>query len=190
MILCHPEPRSFNHAVAQRACETLASLGHTARCHDLYAEGFDPVLTAAELRRGTSFEPSVQTHSSELERCGGLVLVHPDWWGGPPALLKGWVDRVFRPGLAYEHEGEEFAAKRIRGLLAGKSALVFATTDATPPAAALEAFWREGVFAFCGLDRNEVHVLAGLRESTAAGRAAWLDRVAAAVGALFAATPV
>lgn len=186
VVVCHPEPRSFNHAVARRVCETLASAGWAPRFHDLYAERFDPVLAAGELRRGLSLDPLVQAHANDLEACAGLVLVHPDWWGGPPAVLKGWVDRVFRPGLAYEHEGEEFMRKQARGLLGGKRALVFATTDSPARPAALEAFWREGVFAFCGLDRNEVHVLAGLRDSSAADRAAWLHRVDGVVGAFFA----
>ncbi len=166
--------------MAERVREALAAAGHAVRFHDLYAERFDPVLTAGELRRGLSLEPLVLAHGNDLEACGGLVLVHPDWWGGPPALLKGWVDRVFRPGLAYEHEGEEFMAKRARGLLAGKRALVFATTDSPAGAPALEAFWREGVFAFCGLERSRLHMLPGLREASSGERTAWLARAAQA----------
>lgn len=188
VVLCHPEPRSFNHAVAERACAALAGAGHRVHFHDLYAERFDPVLAASELRRGYSLEPEVQAHGNELESSAGLVVVHPEWWGGPPAVLKGWVDRVFRPGLAYELEGEEFMSKHKRGLLAGKRALVFATTEATEKegSAALDLFWREAVFAYCGFDANEVHLLRGLRERSAAERAAWLEFVAGAVTASFA----
>lgn len=189
LIVCHPQPRSFNHAVAQRVREALEAAGHAVRFHDLYAERFDPVLAAPELRRGWSLDPLVQAHGNDLEACAGLVLVHPDWWGGPPALLKGWVDRVFRPGLAYEHEGEEFAVKHTRGLLTGKRALVFATTDSQAGAVALEAFWREGVFAFCGFDRSSVHVLRGLRETSAAGRKEWLESAARTSVAWFADDP-
>jgi len=188
VVLCHPEGRSFNHSVAERVCAALAAAGHRVRFHDLYAERFDPVLAVSELRRGYSLEPDVQAHSGELEASAGLVLVHPEWWGGPPAVLKGWVDRVFRPGLAYELEGEEFMSKHRRGLFAGKRAQVFATTEATEMegSAALELFWREAVFAYCGLAANEVHILRRLRERSAAERAAWLDFVTGAVTAWFA----
>jgi putative NADPH-quinone reductase len=176
LVLCHPEPGSFNHAIAERARDVMAAAGHAVSLHDLYAERFDPVLAASELRRGYSLDPPVQAHGNELEAAAALLLVHPEWWGGPPALLKGWVERVFSPGLAYEYEGADFTARRRRGLLAGKRALVFATTDAAG-SPALERFWRESVFGFCGLERSAVHVMGRLRESSAAERGAWLDFV-------------
>ena len=130
IVLCHPRKESFNHATAERVRRTLLASGYDAGWHDLYRDEFDPVLREEELRSRFSFDENVQRYWQELERSEGLVIVHPDWWGQPPALLKGWVDRVFRPGIAYEHEGEEFADKQRRGLLAGKKGLVLCTTDA------------------------------------------------------------
>ncbi len=193
VVLCHPERDSFNAAVAQRACAALRAAGHAVRFHDLYADRFDPVLSASELRRGYSFDAQVQAHGNELESCGGMVFVHPEWWGAPPAVLKGWIDRVFRPGLAYEFEGDEFGAKRKRGLLAAKRALVFATTEAREGEAEgrspLEIFWRESVFGYCDLAASRVHVLYGLRERSAAERNTWLDFVAGATPAWFTVEP-
>ena len=191
VVLCHPERDSYNRAVADRVIAALRAGGHAVRFHDLYEERFDPVLKMSELRRGYTFDAQAQAHGNELESCGGLVFVHPEWWGAPPAVLKGWIDRVFRPGLAYEFEGEEFGAKRKRGLLASKRALVFATTEAResevnsegrPP---LEIFWRQSVFGYCGLEASRVHLLYCLRERSAVERSAWLDFVAKATTAWF-----
>jgi len=180
VILCHPQPGSFNHAVADRVVATLTELGHRTRRHDLYTEGFDPVLPEEELRRGLSFDARVLEHSEELAACSGLVFVHPEWWGTPPALLKGWIDRVFRPGIAYEFEGEEFLRKRKTPLLSGRKALVFATTDASAAEdpKTLESFWNRSVFAYCGLEASAVHLLRDLHRLESADRTAWLRSVA------------
>ncbi|MBN1837549.1 MAG: NAD(P)H-dependent oxidoreductase [Spirochaetales bacterium] len=187
VILCHPLPGSFNHVVAERVTATLVEQGHAPRLHDLYAEGFDPVLPPEELRRGVSFDARVLEHAEELAACGGLVAVHPDWWGLPPALMKGWVDRIFRPGVAYEFEGEEFLRKRKVPLLSGKRALVFACTDTTAEEdpGVLEAFWRQAVFAYCGLEGFGIHVLRDMHHLEPADRTAWLRLVADTVRLCF-----
>jgi NAD(P)H dehydrogenase (quinone) len=122
----------------------------------LYAEGFDPVLTAAELARHYSFDEEIQRHSSDLVESTGLIVFHPDWWGQPPALLKGWVDRVLRPGVAYEYEGEEFLRKRKEPLLSGKKGLVFCTSDAAegPVTRQLERLWMDGILGYCGMEAS------------------------------------
>jgi putative NADPH-quinone reductase len=181
LILCHPQVGSFNHAVAERARETLTAVGHEVLFHDLYREGFDPVLTWPEYRRGVSFDEQVVRHSKELEACGGLVFVHPEWWGQPPALLKGWVDRVLRPGLAYEPADEERPEQAPAPLLEDKAALVLATRDAGAPSGLLERVWLEGVFAFCGIRNAACHVLRDLRRLGPAERQAWLAQVARAL---------
>jgi NAD(P)H dehydrogenase (quinone) len=187
VILCHPLPGSFNHAVAERVVETLTDLGHATHFHDLYREGFEPVLSADELRRGASFDEIVLAHTDELSGCGGIVAVHPDWWGLPPALLKGWVDRVFRPGVAYELEGEEFLRKRKSALLGGRKALVFATTEASEEEelGLIERFWREAVFGWCGIEQSRCLVLHDLHRLQQGERTAWLKGVAEVVRAWF-----
>jgi putative NADPH-quinone reductase len=184
LILCHPQPVSFNHAVANRAREALAGAGHQILFHDLYQEGFDPVMPESEFRRGVSFDEQVVRHAEELGACGGLVFVHPEWWGQPPALLKGWLDRVLRPGVAYELP-TEFSDQTPIPLLGGKSALVFATRDAAARSGALERVWMEGVFAFCGIREAACHVLHDLRRLGPAERKAWLAQVGKTVLAFF-----
>ena len=193
LILCHPQAGSFNHAVADRARETLAAAGHQVFFHDLYQEGFDPVLTGPEYRRGVSVDEQVVRHTKELEACGGLVFVHPEWWGQPPALLKGWVDRVLRPGVAYEPAGEELPEREPAPLLGDKAALVLATRDAgarsglldAGAAGLLERVWLEGVFAFCGIRNAACHVLHDLRRLGPAERQAWLAQAGQALLGMF-----
>jgi NAD(P)H dehydrogenase (quinone) len=180
VIVCHPLPESFNFTVADRIVQTLSQMGHTVKVHDLYKEGFEPVLSGEELSRGMSFDEAVLDYSLELEACAGLILVHPDWWGLPPALLKGWVDRIFRPGIAYELQGEEFLPKRSAPLLNGKKALVFVTSDASmeKDVALVERFWQESVFAYCGIAESKVHVLRNMHRLDQGDRIAWLRFVA------------
>ena len=177
IVVCHPREGSLCHAIAGRCAEVLERSGHRALTHDLYRERFDPVLSTQELDRGFSFDEQVQRYGAELGRSGGIVLVHPDWWGQPPALLKGWIDRVLRPGVAYEFEPAEEPSRRRTPLLAGKRAVVFCTTDAELEPPWIEPMWRQGVFGFCGITESVVRVFAGVRESSYARRQRWLESV-------------
>jgi putative NADPH-quinone reductase len=105
VVYCHPMPDSFTAAVRVRVEEKLASRGAEIRVHDLYAQGFDPVLSAAEwagyLDEETNRAPVAQ-QVADVGWCDTLIFVYPTWWYGLPALLKGWLDRVLLPGVAFE----------------------------------------------------------------------------------------
>ena len=101
-ILAHPHPGSFNHAIAEAAVAALEASGHEIVFHDLYAEGFDPLLSSEEIPKGAQIDEALARHCRDLSEAEGIIVVHPNWWGMPPAILKGWVDRVVRPGVAYE----------------------------------------------------------------------------------------
>jgi NAD(P)H dehydrogenase (quinone) len=174
LLICHPRTGSLVHAMAQRAAAALRAAGHLPLVHDLYREEFDPVLTAEEMARGFSFDGKVQAYGAELVRAGGLLVAHPDWWGQPPAMLKGWIDRVLRPGVAYDIEGGDGEPARTVPLLGAKRALVLCTTDAAEPPRSIDALWREGVFAFCGIRDPAVRVFTDVRQSTHADRERWL----------------
>jgi len=154
--------------------------------HDLYRESFDPVLVEEEIRRRFSFDVNVQAYSREVTEAEGYLFVHPDWWGMPPALLKGWLDRVFRPGIAYDYEGQEFVRKQRVPLLAGRRGFVVCTTERESddqagseprPAHPVEALWREAIFGFCGIKEVSVRVLDDLRNTTLNRRRAWLREI-------------
>ncbi|GFK95554.1 FMN-dependent NADH-azoreductase 1 [Fundidesulfovibrio magnetotacticus] len=191
VILCHPKPGSFNHALALRVVETLDSLGLGVNFHDLYAERFAPVLPDMEIPRDGLMPDFVARHCDELAKASGIVVVHPNWWGQPPAVLKGWIDRVLRPGVAYEFvEGDGGEGVPV-GLLKARSALVLNTSN-TPRLREMEAFgdpleliWRNCIIGLCGVQDFHRRMFEVVVTSTPEQRAAWLDEVSALTTRVF-----
>jgi putative NADPH-quinone reductase len=96
----HPDKSSFNHAIAETAVTQIRMNGHVGILHDLYAEGFDPILPGPEIASDAPLPDDIQKPCNDLKRADGIIIVHPNWWGEPPAILKGWIDRVIRPNVA------------------------------------------------------------------------------------------
>jgi NAD(P)H dehydrogenase (quinone) len=194
VILAHPDTSSFNHAVAKTVVGELRRAGHAVSFHDLYEEGFDPVLPAGEIPDGAALPLSIAEHCREIAAAEGIVIVHPNWWGEPPAILKGWIDRVFRPGVAYSFLAGDSGAGVPVGLLRVKTAIVFNTsnTPAVREQAAfgdpLELIWRNCVFGLCGVDDVHREVFGVVVTSTEEQRKEWLDRVSGLVARCFPAT--
>lgn len=167
VVYAHPDPDSFTAALAAAASEALKSAGEEVHTVDLYsidgALPFPSLMNVEELHRKTSLETLIQGQMRLLEESRTYVIVHPDWWGGPPAVLKGWVDRVFRPGTAYEIP-EGFGLRKAAGLLKGRRAFVAISGDSESPGP-LEAFWKDRVWGFCGV-QSELLYLSGISEST------------------------
>ncbi len=103
VILAHPDGDSFNAAVAQTYCQTVRDFGHEAVLRDLYHIGFNPVLKAQEQPRPDKFVLSndVASELAVIEKADVFVLIYPIWFSAPPAILKGYVDRVFGTGFSY-----------------------------------------------------------------------------------------
>lgn len=176
VVLGHQNQGSFCHAITQTIVGQLESDGHEVIYHDLYAENFDPILTQEELKAPEPACPVVRQHIAELLSVDGIVVVHPNWWGGPPAVLKGWIDRVFRQGMVYR-----FTAEGPVGELAGKRALVI-TTSNTPREVELsvyhdplENFWKTVVFGLVGLTDLVRRNFESVVMSTAEQRTDWLN---------------
>lgn len=108
VVLTHPLADSLNARLAATVRETLAAAGHQVDLLDLYAADYDPRLTADERRRFGKAEPSPLDgdHARLLADTQMIVLVFPTWWFGMPAILKGWIDRTFAPGIAYHDDGK------------------------------------------------------------------------------------
>jgi len=156
LILAHPYEKSFNHGLADALRHQLQTDGHQVRFHDLCAEGFDPVITTGELGSDNSTDALVLQHQSELKTSDSIIVIHPNWWGQPPAILKGWLDRVLRNGVAYRFGVKPDGTHGMIGMLPVKSLLVF-TTSNTPNEVErevwndpLEAIWTKYVAGFCG----------------------------------------
>jgi putative NADPH-quinone reductase len=104
VVVSHPDAASFNHAIARDSAGALDALGFTTHLCDLYADNFDPVITKEEVRGQRTEDHLTITYIRLLASVEVLVVVHPNCWGAPPAMMKGWMDRVFAQGSAYAFE--------------------------------------------------------------------------------------
>ena len=157
LILAHPSPGSFNHALADVVAGTLRMIGHEVVFHDLCAEGFAPELPAAEILRDGLVPALIRAHCDELAAADGIVIVHPNWWGMPPAVLVGWIDRVVRTDVAYRFAEDDSGEGVPVGLLKARTALVLNTSN-TPDERERQAFgdpldaiWKRCIFDLCGV---------------------------------------
>jgi putative NADPH-quinone reductase len=113
-VVAHPLRDSLCHVLAAQAVEALKIAGHQVEFKDLCAHAFSPALTIAERQSyyGERYDTAaVQSEIDHLVSAEGLVLCFPTWWFGFPAVLKGWFDRVWAPGVAYDHASDLGAIK-------------------------------------------------------------------------------
>lgn len=145
IVFAHPEPQSFNGAMKSMAVETLSDSGHSVVVSDLYAEGFSAVAGPADLTERANderfdlgieqanaanndcFASDIQGEIDRLFQADLLILQFPMWWYSTPAILKGWIDRVFAFGVTYD-----FGRTWDQGVMRGKRAMLSLTTSAPP----------------------------------------------------------
>lgn len=131
VVYCHPLATSFVASVRDRALVALRAGGAEVRISDLYADGFEPAFTATDHanHRNPGVDPSLVDYADDLAWCDTLVLVYPTWWSGQPAMLKGWIDRVWTNGVAWSlPDGED----RLRPELRNVRRIVAVTTHGSP----------------------------------------------------------
>ncbi|MBB5762964.1 NAD(P)H-dependent oxidoreductase [Methylorubrum rhodesianum] len=119
LVHCHPRSDSFNTALRGAAASALHAAGHEVESLDLYEQNFDPRLSARERRAyydESADRPDIAGHIAALRRAEALVLVYPTWWFGPPAMLKGWFDRVWLPGIAFALGGAKVLQPRLTNI--------------------------------------------------------------------------
>ncbi len=188
VIIGHQRKGSFCHAIAETAVEELEAAGHEVVFHDLYEENFDPILRHEEITGEAQLDPVVKQHLDEVLAADGYVVVHPNWWGQPPAMLRGWQDRVLRQGYCYE-----FGPEGVIGLLQGKRALVLTTSNTSRDdelrlyGDPLENLWKACVFNFCGVEDFHRRNFESIVLSTPEQRQEWLAEVRRLVRQRFAA---
>lgn len=180
VVVGHPAADSFNHALAKAVRAAWTSAGCDVVFHDLYAEGFDPLLSAAEARGEPTADKTVAAHISELRACDLLAVVHPNCWGAPPAMMKGWIDRVFAPEAAYTFaKGESGEAI---GLLQMRAALILNTGNTEAEREnnhfgdPLEQIWRRCILEFCGVTNVHRALFGVVATSCADERRSWLEQ--------------
>jgi NAD(P)H dehydrogenase (quinone) len=191
VILAHPDEASFNHAIAKTAVEQLEANGHGVFFHDLYKENFDPLLPCREIPGDAFLSRVVAEHCAQIARVDGIIVVHPNWWGQPPAILKGWVDRTIRPGVAYEFLEGDGGEGVPHGLLKARAAVVFNTSNTEEARERkvfgdpLETIWKNCIFGLCGVSTFRRRTFGVVVTSTEAQRKDWLETVREDVDALF-----
>jgi putative NADPH-quinone reductase len=183
VILGHPDKNSFNHAIAYTVVNKLKNNNHEFFFHDLQKENFNPVMEAREISKNAQIEQLIQEHCFELTQAEGIIIIHPNWWGQPPAILKGWIDRVIRPGVAYEFSEGDMGEGVPIGLLKAKVAIVFNTSDTSEEREnnvfkdPLEIIWKNCIFDLCGVKIFYRKMFKIVVTSTELERRNWLNEV-------------
>jgi putative NADPH-quinone reductase len=183
VILAHPNKKSLNHAIAESAVDALNQNGHEPYFHDLYEEKFNPILPGNEIPKDFPLPPEIERHCSEISAADGIIIIHPNWWGQPPAILKGWIDRVIRPGIAYEFLENDQGEGVPFGLLKAKSAIVFNTSNTETKREKnvfgdpLETIWKNCIFDLCGVKNFYRRMFNVVVVSSEQQRGEWLKEV-------------
>lgn len=176
IVLGHPRSDSLCGALTQRYADGAAAAGHTVRMMRLADLRFDPILHGG-YQGSQPLEPDLQAAREAITWADHLVFAYPIWWGAMPALLKGFIDRVFLPGFAFKYrEGSPFWDR----LLSGRSAELLVTMDSPP-----WYYWlvnrmpghhqmRRTILAFSGIKPVRIHSFGSVKTSTPARREAWL----------------
>ena len=199
IVYAHPEPDSYNGALLAAARETLRAAGHQLTVSDLYAQGFNPVAGPGDVTermnperfnlgmeqlgaaKSGAFTAEVQAELDKLLAADLLILQYPMWWFSMPAIMKGWIDRVFACGVAYEH-GRTWGNGVFKGRRAMLCMTVSAPRDAFLPDGKQgdmeRVLWpvHAGVLALCGYSVMPPFIAHGIPFCGEEVMAAELDR--------------
>ncbi len=154
IIYTHFNPESFTKAITDKLLDTAKAQDHEIKVIDLYADQFDPVLKASDMLAEVETPKNILEYQELIKWADHYSVIYPLWWGQMPAILKGFIDRVFANGVAYE-----FGPDGPKGLLNGRTARIFISTgspdDYYEQSGMHQAQTRvndAGVFGFCGID--------------------------------------
>ena len=166
VIAAHPSAKSFNHAVIEAYMSALMERKHRVECRDLYAANFNPILSARDLAAVGHGKASkdIRDEQAAIRRADVITLVAPLWWSGFPAMLKGYLDRVFCAGFAYVIKQGDYLPG-----LGGKKGVIITTSGASKEelksSGRLRAFktiYDEGLMQFCGIEMVQHLYLCGI----------------------------
>lgn len=156
IVYAHPNPASFNQSILKAAEETAKAKGDEVVVRDLYALNFDPVLKGSDFEKLMSGKTpaDIKTEQDYIRWADALVFIYPIWWVGMPAMIKGYIDRVFTQGFAFS-----IGANGVEKLLTGKKAVIFNTQgqpreyyEACGMFDSLKKTSDFSIFEFCGIN--------------------------------------
>jgi len=166
VIAAHPSTKSFNHSVVEAYTSALVERKHRVECRDLYAANFNPVLSARDLAAIGHGKASkdIREEQAAIRQADVVTLISPLWWSGFPAMLKGYLDRVFCEGFAYVIRRGEYLPG-----LAGKKGVIITTSGASKEELksggtlrAIRTIYDVGLMQFCGIEMVQHLYLSGI----------------------------
>jgi len=182
LIVAQPNKTSLSHASFESIKKGLETAGHEVKTLDLYAENFNPVLIFDDnkRRRDLQYDTEMQVYREAVLWADHLIFVFPIWWSGMPAILKGFIERVFAKGFAYEYDSN----MNIKGLLKNKSAWIVTLYDA-PGIVRFVPFiihdygivLKNQVLRSCGIKKIKYYRISSLLRSNPEKRNKWLKKL-------------
>jgi NAD(P)H dehydrogenase (quinone) len=165
IIAVHPRSKSFNHSIVEAYTATLTERGHRVSCRDLYAMGFNPILSARDITAMARGKPArdIRSELNAIRAAEVITLIAPLWWSGFPAMLKGYVDRVFTAASGYLTKERDY-----RPRLSGKRGVIIMTSEASvnelKSSGTLRALkmHHSGLMEYCGVESVEQLYLGGI----------------------------
>ena len=179
IVSVNPNSHSLTVKTAQLCYDTLQQ--HSKKATYLYLDKieFNPLITQEEIQRRITFDVIVLEHQKLLRSASTLVLFFPDWFGFPPALLVGWLQRVFAPGIAFEYVGQEFETKKKKGLLDNLTVILAISTDEAKESDGVTystLLLQKRIFSYCSITNIQSIVLYDTHNITQKQRKAWIER--------------
>lgn len=178
IIYSHLNPQSFSKAIVDQSIANAKAKGHEVQLIDLHADNFNPIFNMADIAsvyEGAAPAEDIKRYQEQIRWADHITMVFPLWWGQMPAVLKGFIDRVFTNGFALSY-GEEGP----KGLLAGKTAQIIVNTgtpsehyEASGMHEALKRVFVEGVMGFCGIE-SEITFFGNVNMGSQEDRQAYL----------------
>ncbi len=181
VVYCHPDPKSFCHAILEKVVDTLRGKGHEVRIKELYADGFDPILKGSDFAafQAGKTPPDIKAEQDHILWAETMTVIHPVWWTSMPAMLKGYIDRVFSLGFAYA-----FGPDGPKGLLGGRKVVIFSTQgadkaeyDAGGMTDAMKKASDVAIYSFSGMEVLEHRFFGGVPSVDDATRRRYLSEV-------------
>jgi putative NADPH-quinone reductase len=177
IILGHPEKDSFSSALADAYEEGAGGADAEVRRLNLGELNFDPILRR-DYDKDQPLEPDLRKAQEDIQWADHIVFVYPTWWGIPPALLHGFIERSFLPGFAFEFKED---GSGVIELLAGRSAHLIVTMNTSPLAYKLlrgapgHAMMKRSVLDVCGVEPVRISEFGSLRDAGESLRKRWLN---------------